>query len=393
MSTSGDGWGDGIDTCTCTTNCKCRKGERATGWYEGVADIEGEQVPVRGKLNTRWVLTDDLGKDCGDYTACNKSTKTSSNSSPSSSGTEASAPKHSRKSKGKKNAKKERVDGLEALKPKNDKAKEAAALQGGTSYLPSPFARDGDDLGPNMLEHMERLRLAKTAGIPYGMSRVGGMDVTGRMQGIYDFMTTRNGRSPRIPPKPDGMRMRFGDDGGCEDTGAASLGNPYAQPRARSGKGRYSHPSRSVLRAGLGFRREGREAASETESESKSSFRRGVRKTDRQAREGRFHPHFELDDADVSLGPGKQSRIGKKNSIEESPAEMYSSPSKSCMGGVIRVLLAESCIEDGSGERDKELPLRTGRRCISPPGRRGGARLGRAAGRQARAETDDDEDD
>ena len=378
---SSDGWGDGINTCICTTNCKCRKGERATGWYEGIVEnTEGEEVPVRGKLNTRWVLADDLGKDCGHHTTRRKS----ASSSGSDTETSRSMQGNKHKNKNKKNAKKDRVERLEDLESKIDKMEEEAALRRGSS----PFAGQGYDLDPNMLEHIEGLRTMKMTDDTHGMDRVGGMGATERTQGTYDPMTTRNKRGPRMPPKIDGMRMRFGDDGnsdGYEYSGGASPGNPYARPKTLSGKGRYGHPFRSKPHASFGIRG----GTSVTESESTLSARKSIHKNSRQARNGKLRPHFGLDDTDISLGPRRYTGIRRKHSSEESAAEMYSSPSKSCTVGVIGVLLAETFVDHDSGGKNEVL--RSGRPRIGPQERRGGARHGRTAGRQPCAETDDEE--
>ncbi|KAF2277061.1 uncharacterized protein EI97DRAFT_307966 [Westerdykella ornata] len=53
-----------LDACICTTNCTCRKGHRVV-YFEDRDDGSG---PLRGEI--RYVLRDDLGKDCGDHSAC-----------------------------------------------------------------------------------------------------------------------------------------------------------------------------------------------------------------------------------------------------------------------------------------------------------------------------------
>jgi hypothetical protein len=71
---------------------------------------------------------------------------------------------------------------------------------------------------------------------------------------------------------------------------------------------------------------------------------------------------------------------------EEPP--MYNLPSKSCIVSVFGLRLAETSLEHGDEEKNGS----TGWTRISPPGGRGGTRTGRAAGNQARAETDEDDD-
>lgn len=56
---------DSIDACICTTNCTCRKGHRVL-YFE---DRDGDpNSPLRGEI--RYVLKDDIGKDCGDHSSC-----------------------------------------------------------------------------------------------------------------------------------------------------------------------------------------------------------------------------------------------------------------------------------------------------------------------------------
>ncbi|KAF3051146.1 hypothetical protein E8E11_009756 [Didymella keratinophila] len=180
-SNNKDRWGDGMDTCICTTNCKCRKGERAVKWYEGMADIGGKEVPVRAKLNTRIVLKDDIGKDCGDHSGCKKKTDLDSSSSSSSSDTETSTSK--RKKKSKKVAKPEKAGKLDDLQAELEKLTQAEAMKQGGSYGPygpSPFTGYGsgpfEGHGPETMSRMMEMR------DPYRMGRMGRMDPTAKMQ-------------------------------------------------------------------------------------------------------------------------------------------------------------------------------------------------------------------
>ncbi|KAF2448358.1 hypothetical protein P171DRAFT_440748 [Karstenula rhodostoma CBS 690.94] len=56
-----------LDACTCTTNCNCRKGARVLYRHQGQGQGDGEQN-TWGEI--RYVLKDDLGRDCGDHSRC-----------------------------------------------------------------------------------------------------------------------------------------------------------------------------------------------------------------------------------------------------------------------------------------------------------------------------------
>lgn len=363
------GWGDGIDTCICTTNCKCRKGERAVKWYEGMADIGGREIPVRAKLNTRFVLKDDIGKDCGDHSGCKKKTSSDSSSSSRSSDTETSRSKRNKKSK--KRAKKPgKAEDLGELQAELERMKQAAAMKQGGPYGPSPFTGYSVDAlegcGPEM---MSRMNIRD----PYGMGRMGGMDTRGKMQGTYDPMTTRIPRLPRMPPKP-GMRRRSQNDRFIEDhedRGGASPLNPYARPSALRGKGKHSDLRQPKRRPRFGLR-------NDSDSDSEPSTPNRIRDSEKGGR-SRRGPAFELDDTDVSLAPRRQSEMRSFCSDGDEEPPMYNLPSKSCIVSVFGLRLAETSL--GHGDEGKN-----GSRG------RGGTRTGRAAGNQARAETDEDDD-
>lgn len=54
---------DSLDACICSNNCACKKGHRVV-YFEDRPDGE----PLKGEI--RYVLKDDLGKDCGDHSGC-----------------------------------------------------------------------------------------------------------------------------------------------------------------------------------------------------------------------------------------------------------------------------------------------------------------------------------
>ncbi|KAJ4369551.1 hypothetical protein N0V86_009387 [Didymella sp. IMI 355093] len=386
---SNDGWGDGIDTCICTTNCKCRKGERAVKWYEGMAKIGGEDVPVRAKLNTRYVLEDDLGKDCGDHSRCKKSFSSSSSSSSSSSDTEISM---SKKDKGKlkrKMKKAWRDERLNDLQAELEKMKRAAAMKQGGLFGASPFT--GYSPGDPERYNSETMKRMVKMSDPYEIGRVGSIPPTGKMQGISDPMTTRNPRLPRMPPKL-GMRMRSEDDGfsgDYEDTDSASPLNPHARPSAMRGKGQYPKSMPPKRRPIFGLK-EDVDSDSEPSilNHSQDSKTGGLMAG--RPRRGRA---FEFGDTDVSLGPRWQSALKAFcRDGDEEPA-MYSLPSKSCIVSVFGLRLAETSLERGDEVKDGSGSPRNGWPRVSPTGKRGGVRKGRTAGKQARAETDENEDD
>jgi hypothetical protein len=58
---------DSLDACICTTNCTCKKGHRVM-YFGKPSDRSGNGDPFRGEI--RYVLKDDLGRDCGDHSGC-----------------------------------------------------------------------------------------------------------------------------------------------------------------------------------------------------------------------------------------------------------------------------------------------------------------------------------
>jgi hypothetical protein len=382
-----DGWGDGIDKCICTTNCKCRKGERAIKWYEGMAKIGGEDVPVRAKLNTRYVLKDDIGKDCGDHSGCKKKSSSNPSSSSSSSDTETSKSKKDKRKHKRRMKKAGRDDALDDLQVELEKMKQAAAMKQGGPYGAPPFT----GYGPGNPERYDPKTMKQMMEMsdPYGIGRVGSIPPTGKMQGIYDSMTTRNPRLPRIPPEP-GMRMRSEDDGflgDYEDLGGASPLNPYARPSAMRGKGQYSKSMPPKRRPRFRLRKD-----VDSDSEPITSIRsRDSKKGGLVAGQPRRYRAFELDDTDVSLGPRRQSAMRAFCSDRDGEPAMYNLPSKSCIVSVFGLRLAETSIERGGEVKDGSGSPRNGLPRISPTGRRSGVHQGRTAGKQARAESDDED--
>ncbi|KAH9866762.1 hypothetical protein J1614_008455 [Plenodomus biglobosus] len=111
VGASGRDWVDGnafLDACTCTTNCKCRKSHRVIyrrerQRREGSNDDDGEDSDARQEIGEiRYILRDDLGKDCDDHSGCRKS------GSRSVSGTESESRSSEKGSKSKKKKKKKK---------------------------------------------------------------------------------------------------------------------------------------------------------------------------------------------------------------------------------------------------------------------------------------------
>ncbi|KAF2126023.1 hypothetical protein P153DRAFT_83728 [Dothidotthia symphoricarpi CBS 119687] len=270
---SGREWLDGdafLDACVCTTNCTCRKGHRVLyrskddAWDE---DAEGENRYGSGEI--RYILKEDLGRDCGDHEGCKekKSTKSSDDES---------ARKERKKGKKQVKKEKEKFEGfkeelLEALDERFEDMKKSQKPQRGTRFAadlgnfeppgPSPFGMEE----PGM--HMDP-RMAQRRGMPadpYGMN-MGGMSGMGKMApGMADPMMGRNmpgtgnfppgmnamsamggmnrmppGMNPRMPMSmpPHAMTngMAFEDSLSISDMG---MDNPYAMgPGGMNRKGR-----------------------------------------------------------------------------------------------------------------------------------------------------------
>ncbi|EOA83651.1 uncharacterized protein SETTUDRAFT_22349 [Exserohilum turcica Et28A] len=76
---SGKEWVEGdafLDACICTTNCRCRKSQRVlyrarVDGHRASSGSDGEEHEYRsGEI--RYILKDDVGRDCGDHSGCRK---------------------------------------------------------------------------------------------------------------------------------------------------------------------------------------------------------------------------------------------------------------------------------------------------------------------------------
>ncbi|OAF99439.1 uncharacterized protein CC84DRAFT_1232946 [Paraphaeosphaeria sporulosa] len=169
-----------LDACTCTTNCNCRKGVRVLYRQQGQGDGEGAQnVETWGEI--RYVLKDDLGRDCGDSGRCRADGE----------GDSGGGGRRKGKGKGKKGEGEQggEVDKMrEELKGLRQDIRKmrlgGTAMGPGMSMarMPSPRAWPGMEMDPRMSQRIG-------AGDPYDM------DFTLRMQ-QQQMMGRRPGRMP-----------------------------------------------------------------------------------------------------------------------------------------------------------------------------------------------------
>lgn len=185
---SGQEWIEGdpfLDACTCTTNCNCRKGQRVL--YRAQAQ-DGDGHNGFGEI--RYILKDDLGRDCGDHSACRNGNQEE---------------KKSGKTKGKLGLKepspasKEDIqrmtEGIEAL---HEKMEGLGLNQPGGFGGPSRMPFGGTGAHPAMMESMDPRVRPGMGGDPYGMSGPGRMPVGmgGPMGGRPDRIARMGMRGP-----------------------------------------------------------------------------------------------------------------------------------------------------------------------------------------------------
>ncbi|CAO2651681.1 Nn.00g042510.m01.CDS01 [Neocucurbitaria sp. VM-36] len=379
---SGNAWLDEnswLDACTCTTNCKCRKSHRVV--YRGQEsrgrggdENEDEAQYISGEI--RYVLKDDLGKDCGDHSACKKSETGSEKGDKS------------RKGKNKKDEDKERKEQfagfkeelLEALDERfQDMKKEgrqqgrhdspSASPFGRPNMGPSPFTMGEAGMDPRLAQHMGMAM----GGNPYGI----GMPGMGRMPpDMTDPMGKRSMRPPGMPMGPMAAPgMPFEDDMSMADMdgiGPMGMGDPYASMmakrsmppdfmsrRRRRGGGNFGGMDMGIDSMGLYGRTSGMRG------------RGGMMGGRRPGRGGGLRPDFDSDDFDI--GPSRRPGMSKQsNDEDEAP---YGNMTR---GG-------------GPGIEDEDEIHAIRRRAANTPATRPGGRPNRDRERQPRAETDDDD--
>jgi hypothetical protein len=345
--TSGKEWLEGdafLDACTCTTNCSCRKSQRVLyrsrndrrkGKGSG-GDSDSEDEEEYGSGEIRYILKEDLGKDCGDHSGCKKNSHSSDSSE-----------KEGKNSKNKKNKdkkeekrRKEEFEGfkddlLEALDERFEDIKKASQQRGtspspaqrppfggGPSMRPSPFMMNGGNMDPRMAQQMGMMG----GGDPYGM----GMPDMSRMP---PGMTNPTGKRPMGPP---GMGMGAGGGMGFEDDmsdmdamGVMNMGgNPYMQagmmnyqkgmrPDFMSPKPRGKFGSGGGM--GMGFDRE--QMAMYAKAMRGGGGRGGM--MGGGGRGGRRPSYMESESDDFDFGPPSRSGMRQQQAAHARAGEYY----------------------------------------------------------------------
>jgi hypothetical protein len=235
---SGQEWIQGdpfLDACTCTTNCTCRKGQRVL--YRSQAQ-DGDGHNGWGEI--RYVLKDDLGRDCGDHSKCHAQHDSDSDDGKS---------KTKKKGKGKKDKNGKDVDDFneemrQRLKAMQEdlagmKLQDRSARPG--MPPPSPYGpmppRNGPP--PGMMDGMDPRMPVDFGGAPFGM---GGPSrpppgMGGMMGGRPDRMRRMGGPGPDPPMPPPGMG--FNEDPPYSESAFDMddmMGMPRP-PRPRMGRG------------------------------------------------------------------------------------------------------------------------------------------------------------
>jgi len=258
---SGKEWIEGdnawLDACTCTTGCNCRKSHRVLyraqndPQHHGSDSNEDEQDHLRTSGEIRYILKTDLGRDCGDHTACKKSSSESDSSSSKDEKSKRRKKKTKRKSDEKADKKRKdqfdtlKDDILEALQDlRKDSRQQQQRRQRDSSESPArqPFGGPnmgqrafmmnnggggggGMDMDPRMAQQMGMM-----SGDPYG--------TTGRMPPGMADPTVTGGKRGMMHHGMGGMGMGMGMGGGIEndmlsemdDMGLnMNMGNPYMQ--------------------------------------------------------------------------------------------------------------------------------------------------------------------
>ncbi|KAI4947114.1 hypothetical protein J4E86_008738 [Alternaria arbusti] len=255
---SGKEWIEGdnawLDACTCTTGCNCRKSHRVLyraqndPQHHGSDSNEDEQDHLRTSGEIRYILKTDLGRDCGDHTACKKSSSESDSSSSKDEKSKRRKKKTKRKSDEKEDKKRKdqfdtlkddilealqdlRKDGRQQQQRRQRDSSESPARQpfGGPNMGQSAFMMNngggGMDMDPRMAQQMGMM-----SGDPYG--------TTGRMPPGMADPTVTGGKRGMMHHGMGGMGMGMGMGGGIEndmlsemdDMGLnMNMGNPYMQ--------------------------------------------------------------------------------------------------------------------------------------------------------------------
>jgi hypothetical protein len=168
---SGQEWIHGnafLDACVCTTNCNCRKGQRVL--YRAQAQ-DGEGHDGFGEI--RYIMRDELGRDCGDHGGCHRDEEDEEKSS------------RSRKKKGKE-------------KKKKKKGRKAIG-KGGESDSDD----DGESVHSEMMKTMKKME-ARLQDLSLQQNNGGGGGGMGMNTGVSHIPFSSAG----IPQNDIGMNIR-----------------------------------------------------------------------------------------------------------------------------------------------------------------------------------------
>jgi hypothetical protein len=352
-ATGGKEWlkgDDFLDLCTCTPNCTCRQGHRVLYRSRNDPDSDSEAATRYNSGEIRYILKQDLGKDCGDHSGCKKAAESSDESTK-----EKEKKEKKQKRKEEKKRKEEyqefKEDMLDALDERVEaaikKAKSRSSRAGSVSspkpgyagLRGAPFAmgreQSGMDarmgLGQNLGGMGMGMPPTTMGGNPYAMGRQGmnympppgmggppggnpftmGIQGMGKVPpGMGDAM--RGGHPMRPGSMPMGG-MGFDDHDSMADMEGMAMGNPYAGPmrgrRMRPAFMSPRHRDAGVMGMDAMFRGKG------------TGINRRGRGGGRQQRQ-----RNSLGSDDIDLGPSrpdsfKRGRNGRESSFNARPGK------------------------------------------------------------------------
>lgn len=285
-----------LDACICTTNCTCREGHRVL--YRSRNDSGDE-----GQGEIRYILKKDLGRDCGDHTACRKGEDDGVVE-------EKSSKKKEKEKKKEEKKRKEEMDGfkedlLEALDERFEKMRKNGRSTKGSSKAGSvgsprmPFSglghafpgmnmgmgnpaagagagagpagaldpRMGDAMGGMPMGMGMNMPMTLGSGNPNAMNMPGAAGMNQRPSGIPDPMSGPRAMRPGQMPMGG---MPFDDDMSIADMDAMGMGNPYLNQglKSKALQTRFLSPS-------------GRQDPGGMDREAMSYYRKGMSGPDR----------------------------------------------------------------------------------------------------------------
>jgi hypothetical protein len=367
----GQEWLDGdafLDACICTTSCSCRKSHRVLyrarkDDHKAGSDSDGEHHEyTSGEI--RYVLKDDLGRDCGDHTECRENKIDSDKEDKSSKNKDRKEGKKlQRQFRGFKDelleALDERLDDMRKERRQRSEAQGPAWPSLGASGL-------GQSL--NMVNNSPGLdaRMAEEMGIrnydPYGVT-------------VSRIDPLPHGFSGLAAP---GMRGHGNDVSDMNDMGLHTdiKGNADMSPDMTMGKRNAMRPNLTSHHGAKAQNPGGRGGVVERHSSSGSSTS--------SARRGWAHRDYESDEFDVGVGRDgsrMRSTTRQRGRFERTGKSRYHDKSQS---------LLTVCTGRGNnrlGSRNQDMPSRDN--VGSSPHERTDHSRSRA--RRARADTDDDD--